>query len=199
LQGWAFRTHGLNCAPVIYIQAATHDSIEKAAKILFWNDDNKRGRPVLRTVPQDKSGAIDAAAFANMVASDRSRGLVPLIAVGTFGTDKGATDPLRAMADICHRNDIWFHIDAAKNGKFLAHAPVASKVRAGFAAADSVAAPDLVLTKFPSRLKSGLGMEPQPVADFNRAAENYTKILAKQAAADATHPASKRFIIKLGL
>jgi hypothetical protein len=200
LHGWAFRTSGLDVKPVIYIQQGTHDSIEKAVRFLFWKDEPARLRPAIHLVPRTEAGAIDAAEFDSLVARDRARGYSPVIAVGTFGTDReGAADPLREMAATCRRNEIWFHVDAAKNGGLLAHPAIAASCRPGFAAADSVALPGLFLTRYAARLEKCGGEASCPAAEFNRAAAHFMKHLEKQAIRELESPARKRFRARLGL
>ena len=51
------------------------------------------------------------------VAADRAAGLVPAAVVATVGsTSSTAIDPVPALADICAREGIWLHVDAAWAG-----------------------------------------------------------------------------------
>ena len=57
------------------------------------------------------------------IADDRASGFIPLACVATVGTTSTASiDPLPAIAEICRREDVWFHVDGAYGG-VLAIAP----------------------------------------------------------------------------
>ncbi len=48
------------------------------------------------------------------IAEDRAAGLRPFCVVGTAGTvNTGATDDLEALAAVCRREGLWFHVDGA--------------------------------------------------------------------------------------
>jgi len=48
------------------------------------------------------------------IAMDRSAGYLPMLVVGTAGTvGVGAVDPLRDIAAVCRRQEVWFHVDGA--------------------------------------------------------------------------------------
>jgi glutamate/tyrosine decarboxylase-like PLP-dependent enzyme len=59
--------------------------------------------------------------------------------VGTAGTvNTGATDDLQALAAVCQREGLWFHVDGAF-GALVALAPELKPILAGLERADSVA------------------------------------------------------------
>ncbi|HEY8309883.1 MAG TPA: pyridoxal-dependent decarboxylase, partial [Gemmatimonadaceae bacterium] len=76
--------------------------------------------------------------LAEMVAADRTAGMIPFCVVGTAGTvNTGASDDLDAIADFCQREKLWFHVD----GAFGALAYLSDSLRhqvAGLARADSL-------------------------------------------------------------
>jgi Glutamate decarboxylase and related PLP-dependent proteins len=75
------------------------------------------GRDGLRRVPTDGDLAMDAVALERMIGDDRKNGAVPLAVVATVGTTSTtAIDPVGAIAEICEREKIWLHVDAAYGG-----------------------------------------------------------------------------------
>jgi glutamate/tyrosine decarboxylase-like PLP-dependent enzyme len=97
------------------------------------------GSDALRLLPCDAAGRMQVAALAAAIAADRAAGHTPFLVVGTAGSvDTGATDDLAALAALCARHRLWFHVDAA----FGAVAMLSAALRplfAGMERADSVA------------------------------------------------------------
>ena len=96
-------------APMVcYGSAETHSWIRKATEWLGL------GQRAFRAVPVDAEYRMDVAALEAMIVADRASGLVPFCVLGTAGTvNTGATDDLTALADICAREKLWFHVDGA--------------------------------------------------------------------------------------
>ncbi|MDB4900312.1 MAG: decarboxylase, partial [Gemmatimonadetes bacterium] len=117
---------------VFYGSTETHNWARKAAELLGL------GNRSFRRVPVDAHFRIDVDALAAMVAADRDAGLRPFCVIGTAGTvNTGATDDLSAIADLCAREQLWFHVD----GAFGALAYLSDELRplvAGLERADSV-------------------------------------------------------------
>lgn len=110
--GWDVRREGLGGSPVLtaYATAETHSCLTKAIELLGI------GTRHLRAVPLSE-GRMDPGALAGMIAEDRAAGLHPFLVVGSAGTvNTGAVDPLDALADVCEREDLWFHVDGAYGG-----------------------------------------------------------------------------------
>jgi aromatic-L-amino-acid decarboxylase len=81
---------------------------------------------------------MDPAALASAIASDRAAGLHPLAVVATTGTTSTTSvDPVPAIADVCEREGVWLHVDAAYGGA-AAIVPGMAWVLAGAARADSL-------------------------------------------------------------
>ena len=116
-----------------YASKAVHGCIARALDFAGLGSD------ALRLVPTDTTYHLDAEALDAMIAEDRRAGLVPFLVVGTAGTvDTGAIDDLSAIARLCRREGIWFHVD----GAFGALAAWSEKLRprlTGIEHADSIA------------------------------------------------------------
>ena len=98
-------------AIVIYCSEEAHSSVDKAAMTLGF------GLRALRKIPTDSGLRMDAAALASEVEVDRKAGRFPLAVVATVGTTSTtAVDPVPAIADICERENLWLHVDAAYAG-----------------------------------------------------------------------------------
>jgi aromatic-L-amino-acid/L-tryptophan decarboxylase len=118
--------------PVIYVSSESHHSFVKAAMV------SGIGADAVRTLAVDASLRLDSAALAEAVAADRAAGRVPFMVVATAGTtSSGTIDPLSAIADVCAREDLWLHADAAWGGSFL-FVPELADAFAGISRADSV-------------------------------------------------------------
>jgi aromatic-L-amino-acid decarboxylase len=114
-----------------YATAQAHSSIEKGLRIAGIGTDR------LRLVEHDASFAMRPEALAAAIAADRAAGLTPCIVVTTHGTTSSmAFDPTPAIGEICRREDVWLHVDAAMSG-IAALAPELAWVNEGLDLADS--------------------------------------------------------------
>ncbi len=130
------RRDGLQGArPILtaYASFETHSSIQKAMELLGL------GSVSLRKIPVNSNLQIDLEALDMSIASDKQRGFIPMCVVGNAGTvNTGAIDDLNGLADICKRENIWFHVDGAF-GALAALLPTQSPRLSGMERADSVA------------------------------------------------------------
>lgn len=118
---------------VVYASNEIHYSVPRALDMLGL------GRAALRTVATDGRGRILVDELRRAVSRDRRDGLKPIAAVGLAGaTATGAVDDLAALADLCAREDMWFHVDGAAAAVF-ADLPSHRAAFEGFSRADSVA------------------------------------------------------------
>ncbi len=98
----------------IYASSETHSSVEKAVGIAGFGRENL----VHCNVRDDL--ALDPADLERRIKKDLEQGYTPLAVVATLGTTSTtAVDPLREIAPIARRHDLWLHIDAALAGSAL--------------------------------------------------------------------------------
>jgi aromatic-L-amino-acid/L-tryptophan decarboxylase len=91
-----------------YASAEVHSCIQKGLELLG------HGARSLRKVPTDEQFRIRTDLLAEMIATDRRAGLQPCAVIGSAGTiNTGAVDDLAQIAAICHREQLWFHVDGA--------------------------------------------------------------------------------------
>lgn len=134
--GFDVRRQGVAAAPgrlVLYGSTEMHSSLQKAAELLGVGDE------ALRRIPVNADYEIDMAALEAALAADRAAGHRPFCVIGSAGTvNTGAIDDLNALADLCAREGVWFHVDGAI-GAVAALAPAVRPRLAGMARADSLA------------------------------------------------------------
>jgi glutamate/tyrosine decarboxylase-like PLP-dependent enzyme len=124
---------GLAARTTWYASTEVHSCIQKAIELLGL------GSRALRKVPVDSSFRIDIGKLEVMIAADRAAGLSPCCVIGTAATiNTGSVDDLAALADLCAREKLWFHVDGAI-GAVLALSPSHRSLVAGIERADSVA------------------------------------------------------------
>jgi len=123
----------LQPALVVYTSTEGHSCIQKAIELLGI------GHSHLRRVPVDSQWRMDVAALERQITADRGAGLVPACVAATAGTvNTGAIDPLGQIANLCGREGLWFHVDAAYGGP-AALVPEVAPLYEGLERADSVA------------------------------------------------------------
>jgi aromatic-L-amino-acid decarboxylase len=116
----------------IYCSDQAHSSIEKAVILLGL------GQQSVRKIPSDSEFRMRGDALAHAVADDRAHGCQPLAVVATVGTTSSTSvDPVPAIADLCRRESIWLHVDAAYAG-VAAMVPGRERILQGAELADSL-------------------------------------------------------------
>ena len=109
--GYDLRQEGLQAAPsrmVLYGSEEMHSSIQKAVELLGL------GNASLRRIRVNADFEIRLDALEAAIRADRAAGLQPFCVVGGAGTvNTGAIDDLSALADLCEREGLWFHVDGA--------------------------------------------------------------------------------------
>jgi aromatic-L-amino-acid decarboxylase len=134
--GWDVRVDGVAAESQpklrVYGSAETHTWIQKAT------DLSGLGTNAIQWIPTGRDLRMDVVALRRQIEVDVAAGLRPLLVVGTAGTvSTGAVDPLGAIAEICRKHQIWFHVDGAYGG-FAAAVDADPDLRA-LREADSVA------------------------------------------------------------
>lgn len=127
---------GLRATPqpmTLYASSETHSSVQKAVELLGLGSD------ALRRIPVNENYQIDIAELESVMAQDRAGGFQPFCIVGNAGTvNTGAFDDLQNLAEICARENLWFHVDGAF-GALVALSPELRLMVAGLERADSLA------------------------------------------------------------
>jgi aromatic-L-amino-acid/L-tryptophan decarboxylase len=96
---------------IAYCSTQTHSSVEKAMKIAGMGSDN------LRHIDVGENFAMHPEALAHQINQDLKAGVVPCFVCATVGTTSScAIDPVREIARICRKNNLWLHVDAAMSG-----------------------------------------------------------------------------------
>jgi glutamate/tyrosine decarboxylase-like PLP-dependent enzyme/mannose-6-phosphate isomerase-like protein (cupin superfamily) len=117
----------------VYGSSELHFTNVKALRILGLGEDS------LRHVAVDEAFRLDVAALERAIAADRAAGLSPAIVIAhAAAANTGACDPLRELAALCEREQLWLHVDGAF-GAFLRLCERTAALVDGIDLADSVA------------------------------------------------------------
>ncbi len=117
---------------VIYTSEQVHHCVLKAALVAGFPANS------VRSLPTDEEYRMRLDALEEAVEADRGAGRIPFLVVASAGTtNSGAVDPLDDLADLCERQHLWLHVDAAYGG-FFALTERGSRVLRGLDRADSV-------------------------------------------------------------
>jgi glutamate/tyrosine decarboxylase-like PLP-dependent enzyme len=118
---------------IVYTSTEVHSSNQKAVELLGI------GSQFYRKIPVKADYTIDLQALKEAIAADRTAGYRPICVIGNAGTiNTGAIDDLNALADLCKREDLWFHVDGAI-GAVAVLAETIKPQLAGIERADSIA------------------------------------------------------------
>ena len=97
------------------------------------------GSRALRLVASDADFRMDVEALEKAIAEDRTAGMRPACVIATAGTtNTGAIDNMQAIAKVCRREGLWFHVDGCI-GALIKIAPENRGMVDGIEAADSLA------------------------------------------------------------
>jgi aromatic-L-amino-acid decarboxylase len=107
------RTRGFSAAPSlrVYCSEHAHSSIEKGALALGFGIDG------VVKIAGDDNFAMSVEALETALARDRAAGFTPCAISATVGTTSSAAiDPVKRIAEIARRENVWLHVDAAYAG-----------------------------------------------------------------------------------
>jgi aromatic-L-amino-acid decarboxylase len=154
----------------LYTSEQAHSSVQRAA----WIAGIPRAN--VCSVPTDDQYRLRDEALRKAIADDRSAGRIPFLVVASAGTtNTGAVDPLNEIADLCERENLWMHVDAA-------YAGFAALTRRGAAALDGLGRADSVtldphkwlfvpfecgclLAREPQKLEEAFSVHPEYLTD----------------------------------
>jgi aromatic-L-amino-acid decarboxylase len=132
--GLRIREEGLSGKPplALYCSEEAHSSVDKAGLVLGV------GLRGIRRIPSDSSFRMRVDSLDEAIQKDREEGYLPFAVVATVGTTSAtAVDPVPEIAEICRRNRLWLHVDAAYAGS-AAVAPEFRGALEGCGQADSI-------------------------------------------------------------
>jgi aromatic-L-amino-acid decarboxylase len=154
----------------LYTSAQAHSAVVRAAWMAGVAREN------VRILPTDGEWRLRASAIHTAVMADRAAGLVPFLVVASAGTtNTGAVDDLSAIAELCARESLWLHVDAAY-GAFAALTQRGRELLRGIERADSVVLDPhkwlyvpfecgCLLARDPATLKSAFHIFPEYLKD----------------------------------
>ncbi len=118
---------------VAYASNGTHGCVAKSLDMAGLGSEN------LHSIGVDDQFRLDLRQLEAAIAEDRTAGKRPFCVVGNAGTvDTGAIDDLASLADLCQREQLWFHVDGAC-GALGMMSPQLRPRYAGIERADSLA------------------------------------------------------------
>jgi aromatic-L-amino-acid decarboxylase len=108
---------GMQAEPMpltVYVSTQSHSSVEKAALLAGF------GRENVRAVPVDDGFAMRSDALEGAIRADIATGKLPCAVVATTGTTAStAFDPVRAIAEVAAKHNLFLHVDAAMAGSAM--------------------------------------------------------------------------------
>jgi aromatic-L-amino-acid decarboxylase len=118
---------------VYYASSEIHSCNIKAVELLGL------GTKGLKKIKVNDDYSINIDALKLQIQKDKTDGLQPVCIIGTSGTvNTGAIDDLSAIADICEKENLWFHVDGAIGAIAMLSPKIKPQLK-GIERADSVA------------------------------------------------------------
>ncbi|XP_063603721.1 glutamate decarboxylase-like [Penaeus indicus] len=112
-----YKKKGLRALPgelCMFTSLHSHYSMMGTAAAMGLGTDN------CIEVPVDDKGRMIPSELDRLIQECKAKGKVPFLVCATAGTTvMGAFDPLHAIADVCEKHKLWFHVDAAWGGGVL--------------------------------------------------------------------------------
>ncbi len=95
----------------LYVSDEAHSSLDKSALAVGLGLDQ------VHRIGVDERLRMAPAELERTVIADRAAGLTPLMVCATIGTTSTTSvDPVSEVADVCERQGVWLHVDAAYAG-----------------------------------------------------------------------------------
>ncbi len=150
----------------LYASEQVHSSIEKGAITLGI------GLEGVRKIPVDDEFKMIPSKLQEAIEEDRKNGWLPFCVVATVGTTSTTSiDPVNEIADICIKENLWLHVDAAHGG-VAALVPEMRYILNGVEKADSIVVNphkwmftpvdlSIFFTKKPNILKQAFSLVPE--------------------------------------
>ena len=99
---------------VALVSEESHYSVVMAGNVIGIGKEN------IISIKSDSHGRMRADALADEIQHLRAEGKDVFCVIATSGTTvKGSFDPLKELAEVCFRENIWLHVDAAWGGSAL--------------------------------------------------------------------------------
>jgi len=109
--GYSCNENGTNGKLIAYASTQTHSSLQKAAMIAGIGTEN------LRLIGVDETFGMSPDLLEHQIEADMRKDLLPFFVCATVGTtSSNAMDPITPIGEICRKNDLWLHVDAAMSG-----------------------------------------------------------------------------------
>jgi aromatic-L-amino-acid decarboxylase len=155
----------------LYTSEQAHSSVQRAA----WIAGIPRAN--VRSIETDDRYRLRDEGLRRAIADDRAAGFVPFLVAASAGTtNTGAVDPLDAVADICAREHLWMHVDAAYAGFATLTGQGAAAALDGLGRADSVTLDPhkwlfvpfecgCLLAREPRKLEEAFSVHPEYLTD----------------------------------
>jgi aromatic-L-amino-acid decarboxylase len=118
---------------IVYASTEVHNCINKSVELLGLGSES------LRLIAVNDDYEIKIEELQQQIQRDRKEGLQPFCVIGNAVTvNTGACDDLKALADLCKKESLWFHVDGAIGAMLSLSQKYKSKI-AGLECADSLA------------------------------------------------------------
>ncbi len=118
---------------MVYASTEVHNCVNKSVELLGLGSDS------LRLIDVNDNYEIKIDELQQQIRQDIEQGLQPFCVIGNAVTvNTGACDDLNALADLCKRENLWFHVDGAIGAMLILSEKYKDKV-AGIERADSLA------------------------------------------------------------